>query len=162
MSVNAYFFGDLSVLLKKVLVAIDGSENSGRALDFAVGISEKFGSSLSILNVSESISLNPSAAETMTSSSGSMAAVAVDVSKIHEGVLSKAVARAKAAVPDLEVSSLQRQGDAAAEIVNVAKEGGFDVVVLGSKGLGKVKAFFMGSVSSKVAHLAPCPVVIVK
>ena len=150
------------MLLKKVLVAIDGSENSGRALDFAVGISEKFDASVLILNVSEAISYNPNPAETMTSSNASMATVATDVSKIHEGILNKAVARAKAAAPGLAVSSMQRQGDAATEIVTVAKEGGFDVVVLGHKGLGKVKEFFMGSVSSKVAHLAPCPVVIVK
>ncbi len=38
---------------------------------------------------------------------------------------------------------------------------GADLLVLGSRGLGGVKSFFLGSVSAKVLHDAPCPVVVV-
>ena len=38
---------------------------------------------------------------------------------------------------------------------------GADLVVLGSRGLGGVKSFFLGSVSAKVMHHATCPVVVV-
>jgi len=85
--------------ITKVLVAIDESENSDRALDFALGISEKFEAAITILNVSESLAINPNAAETMTSSSASMAEVAKDINKIHENFLSKAVAKAKELSP---------------------------------------------------------------
>ena len=91
-----------------------------------------------------------------------MASIAKDVGKIHEEVLRKAVARAREVKPGLVVSSIIRQGDPAAEIVNAAKEGGFDIIVVGHKGMGKVREFFMGTISEKVAHLAICPVIIVK
>jgi len=148
----------------KVLVAIDESENSERALDFALGLSEKFEAALTILNVSESLPINPNASETMTSSNTSMAAVARDVTKIHESFLNRAVAKAKATMPVVAISSMQRQGDPALEIVHSAKEGGFEIIVIGHKGQGKkrVREFLMGSISEKVAHLAPCPVIIVK
>jgi nucleotide-binding universal stress UspA family protein len=148
--------------LNNILVAVDGSANSDRALDFALGLSEKFGAALAILNVSESLSMNAVPAEQSASSGASMASIAKDVGKIHEEVLRKAVARAREVKPGLVVSSIIRQGDPAAEIVNAAKEGGFDVIVVGHKGMGKVREFFMGTISEKVAHLAICPVIIVK
>ena len=55
-----------------------------------------------------------------------------------------------------------REGDPAKEIVAVAKEGGFDVVVVGHRGSGRIREMFMGSVSEKVVHSAPCSVVIVR
>ena len=55
-----------------------------------------------------------------------------------------------------------RNGDPAVEIVNVAKDSGFDAIVIGHKGSGMVRERVLGSISEKVAHLAPCPVVIVK
>ena len=150
--------------ITKVLVAIDESENSDRALEFALGLSEKFEAAITILNVSESFAINPNVSETMTSASASMAEVAKDINKIHEDFLSKAVARAKAAKPILEISSIQKQGDTAIEIVQTAKDGGFEIIVVGHSGQGKrrMQEFLMGSISEKVAHLAPCPVVIVK
>jgi nucleotide-binding universal stress UspA family protein len=150
--------------ITKVLVAIDESENSDRALKFALGLSEKFEAAITILNVSESLAINPNAAETMSSSTASMAEVAKDISKIHENFLSKAVAKAKSEKSSLEISSIQKQGDTAIEIVQTAKDGGFEIIVVGHRGQGKrrVQEFLMGSISEKVAHLAPCPVVIVK
>jgi len=149
--------------ITKVLVAIDESENSDRALDFALGLSEKFEASVTILNVSESLAISLNATETMTSGP-SMAEVAKDINKIHENFLSKAVAKAKAAKPSLEISSIHKQGDTAIEIVQTAKDGGFEIIVVGHRGQGKkrVQEFLMGSVSEKVAHIAACPVVIVK
>ena len=55
-----------------------------------------------------------------------------------------------------------KEGNPALEIVNTAKEEGFNVIIVGHKGLSKVEELFLGSVSEKVAHLTPCPVVIVK
>ena len=55
-----------------------------------------------------------------------------------------------------------RDGDPAIEIVDVAKDSGFDVIVIGHKGSGMVSERVLGSISEKVAHLAPCPVVIVR
>ncbi len=150
------------MLLKNVLVAVDGSENSDRALDFALELGEKFNAAIMILNVSGSLTMGAVPEESTAYSSGGMAAFAKDLRKIHEEILSKAVARAKMVKPSLAISSMLREGDPALEIVNAAKEGSFDVIVVGHKGLGRMKELFLGSISEKVAHLAPCPVVIVR
>lgn len=150
------------MLLRNVLVAVDGSENSDRALDFALDLGEKFNAAIMILNVSGSLTMGVVPEESTAYSSGGMAVFAKDLRKIHEEILSKAVARAKKIKPNLAISSMLREGDPALEIVNAAKEGGFDVIVVGHKGLGRMKELFLGSVSEKVAHLAPCPVVIVR
>jgi len=150
------------MLLRNILVAVDGSENSDRALDFALDLGEKFDSAILILNVSGSLPMGAVPEESTVYSGGGMAVFAKDLRKIHEEILSKAVARAKMVKPNLAISSMLREGDSALEIVNVAKEGGFDVIVVGHKGLGRMKELFLGSVSEKVAHLAPCPVIIVR
>ena len=53
-------------------------------------------------------------------------------------------------------------GDPAAEIVRVAADEGYDVVVVGSHGSGFVKRVLLGSVSQHVLHHAPCPVLVVR
>ena len=53
-------------------------------------------------------------------------------------------------------------GHPAEEIARIANEEGFDLLVVGSRGLSTVKAFLLGSVSEKLSRLAKCPVLIVK
>jgi nucleotide-binding universal stress UspA family protein len=48
------------------------------------------------------------------------------------------------------------------EIVAEAKDSGADVVVVGHGGSSRMREIFLGSISEKVAHLAPCPVIIVR
>jgi len=57
---------------------------------------------------------------------------------------------------------LLRTGDPADEIIQAAKEGGFDLIVVGHRGLSTVKAFLMGSVSNRVVAHAPCSVLVVR
>lgn len=149
-------------MIKSVLVGVDGSENSDRVLDFALDFAEKFGASLTILNVSESVVMAAAPQETATYPSGSTAIVTKDLRAIQNEIISKYVDRARAAKPNLKVSSMAKDGDAAFEIVNTAKEGCFDVTVVGHGGKGKTRERFLGSISEKVAHSAPCTVIIVK
>src|SRR5208283_274684 len=149
------------MVIKHILVGVDGSENSNRALDFALDLAEKFNASILILNVSESLTMGAVPGELIAYSGGKTAVPGKDLMKIHDEILSRSVARVKAVKPNLAVSSMLKEGDPALEIVNTAKEGGFDAVVVGHKGLGKMKELFLGSISEKVAHLAPCPVIIV-
>ena len=54
------------------------------------------------------------------------------------------------------------EGDARDQIVASATDWGADLVVMGARGLGAVKEFFLGSVSLAVARGAPCPVLVCK
>jgi nucleotide-binding universal stress UspA family protein len=157
-----FFLGRMCRLIKNVLVAVDDSENSDRALDFGLDLAEKYGAALTVLNVSEPPAMGAVPMEPTTISGDSMVVFAKDLRKFHEEILSKAVAHAKMIKPNVVVLSKLREGDPALEIVAASKEDGFDVVVVGHRGLGRVSEIFLGNVSEKVAHLAPCPVVIVK
>jgi nucleotide-binding universal stress UspA family protein len=152
------------VVIKKVLVAVDGSENSDRALDFALDLAEKYTAGVTVLNVSESPAIGTVTLEPTepTAYAGVTVNFYKDLQRFHEEILRKAVNRAREFKPNVTVLSKLREGNAASEIVAEAKEGGFDIIVVGHKGLGRVKELFLGNISEKVAHLAPCPVMIVR
>jgi len=162
MVLKTYFSEEFYGLIRNVLVAVDGSENSDRALDFALDLAEKYGAAVTVLNVTESPAMGAVPLEPTTISGESMVVFAKDLRRFHEEVLSKAVAHAREAKPDVAVSSKLREGDPALEIVAVAKADGFDVVVVGHRGLSRVRELFLGNISEKVAHLATCPVIIVR
>ncbi len=75
-----------------------------------------------------------------------------------------ALAEAKALLAERGIAarSTAPVGDAAAEIVRVAKESGADLIVLGARGLNPLKRLVLGSVSTKVLHEAQCDVLVVK
>jgi nucleotide-binding universal stress UspA family protein len=150
------------LLIKSVLVGVDGSENSDRAFDFALDFADKFSASLAVLNVSESVVMAAAPQETATYPSRSTAVITKDLRAIQNEIIGKYLDRAKATKPDIEFSSIAKAGDAAFEIINTAKEGCFDVTVVGHGGKGKMRERFLGSISEKVAHSAPCTVIIVK
>ena len=53
-------------------------------------------------------------------------------------------------------------GDPAFQIVRKAKEGNYQLIIMGSRGLGGIKGLMLGSVSQKVSQLSHCPVLIIK
>jgi nucleotide-binding universal stress UspA family protein len=148
-------------LIKKVLVAVDGSENSLRALSFALDLAEKYAASVLIVSVFQLPAMYSSPDDPLVYSS-SRAAFIKDLRRLHEGNLAKAVDEARRLKPGMEVSAELKEGEPAAQIVEAAKEGGFDVIVVGHQGLGRLSEVFLGGVSERVAHLASCAVVIVK
>ena len=60
------------------------------------------------------------------------------------------------------MNKVLREGDAVNEIVAEAKAGDYGLVVVGHRGMSKLKELFLGGVSEGVSHKAPCPVLIVK
>jgi nucleotide-binding universal stress UspA family protein len=77
-------------------------------------------------------------------------------------LLSKALDKAKNFQKTLKVSKELVEGRPAEKIVETAKKGMFDLIVVGSRGLSGFKEIFLGSVSNRVADKAHCPVLIVK
>lgn len=71
-------------------------------------------------------------------------------------------ARAEFEASGLLVRTLMRRGDAATEILSLAREEQIDMIVCGSRGLNPVSGWLLGSVSRKLVHYAPCSVLIVK
>jgi nucleotide-binding universal stress UspA family protein len=80
----------------------------------------------------------------------------------HEKMLAEALKKAKHSKPGLTISKLLINGRPADEIVKLANQDKFDLIVMGSRGMGRIKEFFLGSVSDRVADEAHCPVLLVK
>jgi nucleotide-binding universal stress UspA family protein len=84
---------------------------------------------------------------------------------IHEAELQeldKALRAAADGVPDdLSVTTQLLDGDPARELLRLAREGDFDVIVMGSRGRGRMTAALLGSVSNRLMHDADVPVIVI-
>ena len=146
--------------MKKILVAFDGSEQSDKALDFALDLARKYSAQIVLINV---IPFSPISDSSVVIPYGlDYATHYKELRIVHEKLLAEALNRAKTFQKTLEVSKELVEGRPADKIVETAKEGMFDLIVIGSRGLSGIKEFFLGSVSNRVADKAPCPVLIVK
>jgi len=68
--------------------------------------------------------------------------------------------KAKELLTGIQVRMITRTGHPAGEILEEAKDG-YDLIVIGSRGLGEIRGFVMGSVSDRVTHHARCTVMVV-
>lgn len=157
---NSIFRGKKD-LIKKILVALDGSEHANHALDFALDLAEKYSASIVLLSVyhpeyilliDETDYIAPQATEKYLDA----------LKAYHEKVLSEGLKKAKKLKPNLKVSTKLLEGRPADKIIVMAKEGNFNFIVVGRRGLGGIGKFFLGSISDRVADQAPCPVLIVR
>jgi len=161
---NTRFVGEPN-FFKKILVPLDGSEHADKALGFALDLAEKYSASIVLLSVIPPV--NVPAVLYPTTGLPSVPPQTIDAyskerKTRHEKLLSDAIQKAKNIKPNIKISTKLAEGRPADKIVETAKEGNFDIIVMGSRGLGGVKEFFLGSVSDRVADEAPCPVLIVK
>ncbi|MDH5795060.1 MAG: universal stress protein [Candidatus Bathyarchaeota archaeon] len=152
-------------LIGKILVALDGSESADRALDFALDLAEKYSANMVLLSVVPfaTVPLVPSPPASMQPATP----IAVEtyskaLREKHEEMLSEAVKKAKKVKPSLNVTTQLVEGRPSDRIIETAEKGDFDLIVIGSRGLGGIKKLFLGSVSDRVADEAKCPVLIVK
>jgi nucleotide-binding universal stress UspA family protein len=141
-------------MLSKILVAVDGSDNSFRALDHAIFLSKKAEAHLTAMHVVEK-----------------PPTVYVESQKLLNELLTKYKAesakvldRCKQAAEKsgVNIETVLAEGDAATNIVGYAQRESFDLVVIGSRGLGKFKEMVLGSTSSKVLHYTKSAVLIVR
>jgi len=148
-------------LISKILVAIDGTESGIKALDFALDLAEKYAASVMILNVLD-VPVYGILNDSVTNISSSSSVFLNDLRRIHYNALEQASQHAAALKPNVKVKTELREGSPPDQIVLVAAEGVFDLVVVGHGAKGKVRQLFLGRTSERVAHLARCAVLIVK
>jgi nucleotide-binding universal stress UspA family protein len=141
-------------MFAKILLATDGSDNASRAADAAISLAQ--GLSLPSITIIHIVTEPPSESR--------MVQAKFDVHSLLEeesrALIRETLARCDAAgiAYILKISI----GDPAQEILATIQKEQIDLIVIGSRGFGTLKGVLMGSVSQKVAHLAPCPVLIVK
>jgi len=140
-------------MFKKILLAYDGSEGARRALETGITLSQLHQAELVALAVEEKL---PRFTATIDEYQEEK-----ELANRHYGKLLKG-AQEHARQAGVELKCLMRPGHAAKTIVEVAKEGNFDLVLVGHSGLSEVWAKFLGTTAEKVSRHAPCSVLIVR
>ena len=138
-----------------IVAGTDGSATAKRAVGEAASLARSTGARLVL--VSAFSDLHPYRERLQ----GSAREDLIDLGKVSEQVLQRA---ADAAVngEELQIETVSRQGNPAEVLAHVAEEQGAQLIVLGDRGLSAVKRFLLGSVSNKLAHHAPCNILIVR
>lgn len=140
-------------MFEKILVPVDGSEYSKKALELACELADKFDGRLHLVHVPQG-----AAADRVMVLGGAAVMLHADQSQIEaagRSLIEAAQEIAEREVPGRVTSEL-RAGDPAEEIVRCAEENDADCIVIGSRGLGNFGSLLLGSVSHKVNHTAPC------
>ena len=159
--------------VKRILVAIDGSQMADNALGLAAQVAQKFSAAIDFVH----INVMPSDLVAQPSMGAALHPITPEsnVHPIEKKELARAVVLADEAllsdrkkllqsrhVNSQEISISSDSGKVGSEVVRVCNEGKYDLIALGSRGLGAVKGFILGSVSKKVMWEANCSVLLSK
>jgi len=150
-------------MYKRLLVAVDGSEQSYKALDHSVAIAEKFGSELIVLTVVSNVmepflvtdSYDPIIYEEFFEYQDR-------TMKLYHNMLKDAEEIIRSKHPNLNIRTILREGRPSANIVDVAEKEGCDMIVMGSRGIGGITGWVLGSTSHRVAASCKKPIMIIK
>ncbi len=133
--------------MRKILLAYDGSEPSQRALETVADLARATGAPVTVVSV-------------IPRHQGRIASDPWDTRDDHTRALAEA--RSRLRERGIEVALAEPVGEPAPEIERIAEEGGYDTVVVGSRGLNGLERFLVGSVSEHVATHAHATVVVVR
>jgi nucleotide-binding universal stress UspA family protein len=146
--------------LRRVVIACDGSPDSMAALEFVGQLPLGSEVSVRLLAVMTPPSVPAAAPELLGAGWPPALAEALDAERARlEEVLARAEGQLRG-VGKIERSVVA--GHPAVEVLRAAEEPGVDLVVVGARGLGTLARLVLGSVSERVLHHAPGPVLIVK
>jgi nucleotide-binding universal stress UspA family protein len=139
-------------MFKNILVLVDGSDHSLNAARVASSMADRYSSKLSLLHViGKSFSKT-----TMPDLEEEIAGLRADGAEIVNNAL-MAINKTSE-----EVDAILSWGNPLDIILEEVKDKGYDLIVMGSRGLGTLRGLLMGSVSERVSKSVKCPVLIVK
>jgi len=161
---NHVFSKASSSSVSRILVPIDGSDSSMKALELAIDLATKYKSKLCIVNVIPTYQLYcwlmaPGGAfchESLFIPTG----VLKEMEEEGKNLLVSALSFVQGI--GVESYAIMRKGHPASEIIRVAEEENIDLIVIGNEKRGIFARLLFGNVSQSVANKAPCPVLIVK
>jgi len=140
--------------VRRIVVATDFSRTADRGLDVAITMARALGAHLTIIHVTQPAVMLPPPLEMLPT-----ATLFPDLPRrVQDGLEARAVRVREAG---LECETAELSGSAPIEIVDYAKQTGATMVVMGTHGHGGLAHAVMGSVTERVVHGAPCPVLVV-
>lgn len=141
-------------MFSKILIAVDGSEVSYRALDAALFLSEKLGSKITAIHVMENVPT-----------------VYIESQKVLDELLEVRKNESQKILDECSLIATKKgitlttnllEGNPASTILEFSQSEKYDVIIIGSRGMGKFKELILGSVSSKVIHHSTCPILLIR
>jgi len=145
-------------MFNKILVPTDGSEMALFAAKHALALAEKFDSEITLVHVVQNYYSLP--AFSMPDTVSIPLSVLQDLEANGKLILEK-TKEVFAGFTGKILSRLE-YGPPGKEIIDIAVDGGYSLIVMGRRGLSGVTEMFLGSVSNHIVHYAPCPILIVK
>ncbi len=176
-------------MMERLLVALDGSAHSDKALELAADLAETYGAELLLTHAMSTAPLSVAEREmaaaeyadelaSWTTTRTTVGSGELEVGghellmhysdlthHFRETMGKHLLASAKRKLDERKICSVQTllaDGDPAETIIALARDKKVDVIVIGSRGLSDIKGLFLGSVSHKVGHLAECTCITVK
>ncbi len=145
-------------MFNNILVPVDGSDSSWRALAASCPLGEKFDSTITIIHV-----VQPYYALPAITMAGDAPFIPLNFDELEStGHQLLAIAKTKIAGCPCQLKTRLEFGNPAEQILLVAKENNYDLIIVGRRGLSGIAEFFLGSVSTKIAQYSPVPVLIIK
>lgn len=149
-------------MFKTILVAVDGSDHSAKAIDVACDLADKYDGKVVVVSVYKTIRV-PDSTHALIRPQLSTEPPSGTRRQTAQHVVDAAAERVRErGLPASQVETVVKQGQPARTIVKEAKDRGADAIVIGSRGLGDMSGFLLGSVSHKVSNLAECTCIMVK
>ena len=139
-------------MIKKILIALDGSENAYKALDYAIQLAIDYSAQLNLLTVVPDF-------EPKSNEESAYQRMLVERAESYLEVAKEEIEETD---QDIKFETEIVYGDPAEKIITIADNKQVNLIVLGNRGLSGVKRWVLGSVSDRVSDYAPCAVLIVK
>ncbi len=147
-------------MYKKICVAVDGSEMSLQAVISASEIATAFSADLLLLHVIRPMKI-PSELERYIKSDDLAKLRSTALEEVGREIMTKALDTAREQGAE-KVTAKVVKGDPAGTIIKQATKFDADLIVVGTRGLGKVEGAFIGSISRKIADISTISMLIVK
>ncbi|MFH1327266.1 MAG: universal stress protein [Candidatus Bathyarchaeota archaeon] len=147
-------------MFTKILIPVDGSKHSVKALACGSMLAKKFRSKIVLVHVYQiPLTVTPAISSTIV-----MPIVMDAARKAGERILKKSVVQIQKTKTnrELAVTAHLKEGDTVKEIINAAKQEKANLIVMGARGVSKLEAVFLGSVSDGVIRKAHCPVIVTR
>ncbi len=148
-------------MFKKILLPVDGSEYSSKAIDYVADLAKKYDSKVVLIHAYQ---VPVEIQDRAVPFGGSVAGI-VEIEnyllQCGERLLEKASSGLEERYPDISIATVLKEGKAGSVIEESVENEDYDLIVMGRRGLGAIRSYIFGSVSTYVMHHCKCPLFIV-
>ncbi|MFP4207466.1 MAG: universal stress protein [Wenzhouxiangella sp.] len=145
----------MSEHIREILVPVDGSENSIRAATFAMEMAEAMNIGVRLFYVFPAASVEVIGIAGMSRS---------DIDQAAQAAAQRAFDQTRQGVGDAMIEKVEQEtsvGDPAEEIIRFTEDDNSVLVIIGRRGLSRMRSLMLGSVSDKVLRHAKSPVTVI-